>query len=388
MGLVFGEVDATAKPDLSFPPTREQVLLHDHAGTGFPSWDVLINGGAPQGVVSFNGQGLEIISPDVSSASPNGQAFGAAALNRFSRPSTGLKVYLIWDWKFRVFRSNNGVYSYTKGLEFGLDTADFGTAGTGGSGLGGLEPVSANRTLCMARCALYDEAGVYYGGKWQMNAGAASAPAMTDLKDLSNNLISPTVAGYERLMVGMNYGKWMRQKTEMVIDLTPQVVAVTPLMISVTNASTAATFTGTTPISGAPVIGTSVPIGTFVASTGSGTLVLSQAATATTATLAGASCSGATVVARLEGLRHNGVGFGSLAIGSTGYSTDMTANPRAQELTAQQAVANGSGILMPAISQDAGFQGGLNVYAQIDNRSSQPSKGKLLITRCRVGVFS
>lgn len=376
-------VRAIAKPDLAFPPAREQVLLHDHAGTGFPSWDVLINGGAPAGVLSFNGQGLEIVSPDVSTGSPNGQMIGASALNRFTRPSVGSKVYLIFDWKLRVFRSASGVFTYTKGVQFGLDTADFGSAGSGGGGIGGLNPVGANRTLCMARCTLYDEgAATYYGGKWQITSGSAGAPAMVDLLDHNSALISPTTAGYEAMQVGMNYGKWLRQKTEMVIDLTPQTATRAAVTLSVTNGSTAATYTGgTSPIVGAPVTGTSVAPGTFIASTDhAGNVTLSQNATATTATLAGASSGNATVVARLEGLRHNGVGFGSLAVGPVGYEPNVSKNARANELKQTGFV--------PAQSTDAGFQGGLNIYAQIDNRSNQLSKAKLVIARVRVVAFS
>jgi hypothetical protein len=112
--------------------------------------------------------------------------------------------------------------------------------------------------------------------------------------------------------VGMNYGKWVRQYTEQVFDLT------------------------------------------------------------------GGGVSGATS-AVLEGLRHNGVGFGSLAVGPTGYDPSILTNPRANELKTTA--------LLPAQSTDAGFQGGLNIYAQIDNRSNQLSKAKLVISRVRVVAF-
>lgn len=311
MPLVYGEVDATVKPDRAFPPARRQVLLHDHAGTGFPSWVALVNGGAPAGVVSFNGHGLEIISPDVSTASPNGQMFGASALNRLTRPAgVGVggwnKVYLEWEWYARVFRTAGSVFNFTKGFEFGIDTADYGTAGA--------QPVSANRTLAMTRCCIFDESDTtYYGGKWQITHGAAGSPSMVDLLDINGNKLSPTVAGYEPLTVAQNYGKWVRQYTEQVFDLT------------------------------------------------------------------GGGVSGATS-AVLEGLRHNGVGFGSLAVGPVGYEPNVSKNARANELKQTGFV--------PAQSTDAGFQGGLNIYAQIDNRSNQLSKAKLVIARVRVVAFS
>ncbi len=306
MPFVVGEVDATVKPDRTFPPARRQVLLHDHAGTGFPSWVPLMNGGAPNGVVSFNGQGLELISPDVSTASPNGQMFGASALHRLTRPAGWDKVYIEWEWYLRVFRSVASVFNYVKGPEFGIDTADWGTAGA--------QPVDANRSLAMARCCIFDENDTtYYGGKWQFTTGNAASPTYTDITDLSSQKASPTVSGYENLGVAMNYGKWVRQYTEQVFDLT------------------------------------------------------------------GGGVSGATS-AVLEGLRHNGVGFGSLAVGETGYDPSVSTNSRANEL---KKVA-----LVPAQATDAGFQGGLNIYAQIDNRSNQLSKAKLVIARCRVVAFS
>jgi hypothetical protein len=305
MGMIFGQLEATR------PTSRRRVLLHDHAGTGFPSWVPLMNGGAPAGVVSFNGQGLELISPDVSTNSPNGQMFGASALNRLARPAgvgraNGLsKVYLEWEWRARVFRTVTSVFNYSKGFEFGIDTSDYGTAGA--------QPVSANRTLAMTRCVIYDEtAAAYFGGKWQITHGDATSPSMVNITDLSGNLASPTVAGYEELAVGMNYGKWVRQYTEQVFDLT------------------------------------------------------------------GGGVSGATS-AVLEGLRHNGVGFGSLAVGPTGYDPSTLTNPRADELKTTA--------LLPAQSTDAGFQGGLNIYCQIDNRSNQLSKAKLVINRVRVVAF-
>lgn len=390
MGYVFGEVDATLKPDTAFPPARERLLLHDHAGTGFPSWEPLINGGAATGVVSFNGKGLEIVSPDVSTNTPNGQAFGASALMRMVRPAAQQKLYLIFDWTLRVFRSNNGVFTYTKGVEFGVDTADFGTAGTGAGGIGGVAPVAGNRTLCMARCLMYDEPNAtYFGGKWQLTNGSAGAPGEFDLLDLGGNLIAPSVAGYEALAVGMNYGKSLRQRTEMVIDLTPQALAESQVALSVTSGSASATYTGgQVPIVGSGILGTSVAPGTFVAAvnTGTSTVTLSQNATATTSTTAGASFSGATVTARVTGLRHNGVGFGTLA-GTSGYNDQIGSNAHANELIAQQATVSAAGITAPALSRDVGFLGGLNIYAQIDNRSTQASKSKLTLNRVRVGAF-
>lgn len=303
--MIFGQLDVV------YPPSRRRVLLDDHAGTGFPAWVPLMNGGAPAGVVSFNGQGLELISPDVATNSPNGQMFGASALNRLSRPAgsgrtAGLsKVYIEWEWSARVFRTVSSVFNYSKGFEFGIDTADYGTAGA--------QPANANRTLAMTRCVIFDEsAATYFGGKWQITHGDATAPSMVDITDKSGNLASPTVAGYEGLAVGLNYGKWIRQYTEQVFDLT------------------------------------------------------------------GGGVAGATS-AVLEGLRHNGVGFGSLAVGPTGYDPNLATNPRANEL---KTVA-----LLPAQSTDAGFQGGMNIYAQIDNRSNQLSKAKLVINSVRVVAF-
>lgn len=312
-------VGAVLEPDGNFPPARRQVLLHDHAGTGFPSWVPLMNGSLPNGVVGFNGQGLELVSPDIATNAPNGQMVGCSALNRLARPAgvgnpKGLsRIYMEWEWYARIFRAGGSVFSFTKGFEFGIDTADYGVAGSGGGGSGGLEPVLANRTLAMVRCAIFDEGNVtYYGGKWQITHGAAGAPSYIDLTDSAGNLLSPTVPGYEALQVGINQGKWLRQYTELVFDLS------------------------------------------------------------------GGGVAGATS-AVLEGLRHNGVGFGSLAAGPTGYSRDADVNARAGELLKPGFV--------PAQSADANFQGGLNVYAQIDNRSTQLSKAKLVIARCRVVAF-
>lgn len=305
MGMIFGQVEAAG------PRSRRRVLLDDHAGTGFPEWVALMNGGAPAGVVSFNGQGLELISPDVSTNSPNGQMFGASALHRMARPAgadnrSGLsKLYIEWEWRARVLRTFSSVFQYSKGFEFGIDTADFGTAGA--------QPVNANRTLAMCRCVMFDEsAATYYGGKWQITHGSAGSPSYVNITDLDGNLVSPTVTGYEALAVGMNYGKTIRQYTEQVFDLT------------------------------------------------------------------GGGVTGATS-AVLEGLRHNGVGFGSLATGPTGYDPNLSTNPRANELKTTA--------LLPAQSTDAGFQGGMNIYAQIDNRSNQLSKAKLVINRVRVVAF-
>jgi len=306
MTYVIGEVDATPKPDVSFPPARRRVLLHDHAGTGFPAWVPLMNGGAPAGVVSFNGQGLELISPDVSTAATNGQMFGASALCRLTRPAGWNKVYVEWEWYFRILRSAASVFNFSKGPQFGIDTADWGTAGS--------QPANGARTLAMTRCTIFDEdVTTYFGGKWQITHGDAASPSYVDITDLSGNVASPTTSGYQNLAVAMNYGKWVRQYTEQVFDLT------------------------------------------------------------------GGGVSGATS-AVLEGLRHNGVGFGSLAVGTTGYDSSISTNSRANEL---KTVA-----LLPAQSTDGGFQGGLNLYAQIDNRSNQLSKATLVIARCRAVAFS
>lgn len=392
MGVLDAPVQKVAlKPDLiSFPSTRDQLLLHDHAGTGFPSWEPLINGGqAAAGSLSFNGRGLELISPDVSTSSPNGQIAGCSALHRLTRPNAQSRVYMKFEWRARVFRTSAGVFSFSKGFEFGIDTADWGTASLGGTGSGGLEPVAANRTLAMVRCCIQDESNTtYYGGKWQINAGSAAAPSWIDLKDGSNNLISPTVAGYEALQVGMNYGKWLRQRTELVFLLTPvTVTAASPVTLSTTASSTAVSYTGAVdPVAGAPVTGTSVSLGTYIASvnTAAKTAVLSVNATATTNTQAGAAFTASTLVARLEGLRHNDIGFGSLA-GTSGYNNSVSTNSHANDLLNQQGVVSGTAI--PAISQDQGFQGGMNIYTQIDNRSNQLSKAKLLIERAKVVAF-
>ena len=73
------------------------------------------------------------------------------------------------------------------------------------------------------------------------------------------------------------------------------------------------------------------------------------------------------------------VGFGSLASGETGYDPSTGTNARANELKQVD--------FIPAQSVDAGFQGGLNLYCQIDNRSSQLSKAKLCVTRVRAVAF-
>lgn len=293
-------------PDSSFPPQRRRVLLHDHAGTGFPSWVPLMNGGQATGPIHFNGQGLELVSPDVAGNTPNGQAFGASALNRLTRHAAFTKLYIEWEWSFRIFRSVTSVFNYSKGPEFGIDTADFGAAST-------TQPANGNRTLAMTRCTMFDESATkYFGGKWQITHGDAASPSYVDITDADGNVASPTVNGYEGLAVGMNYGKWLRQYTEQVFDLT------------------------------------------------------------------GGGVSGATS-AVLEGLRHNGIGFGSLANGAEGYDADVSTNTRANELKTTS--------LLPAQSTDGGFQGGLNIYCQIDNRSNQLSKAKLLIHRVRVVAF-
>lgn len=312
MGVLDSNVhQSIPRIDTHFPPSRRQLLLHDHAGTGFPSWVPLMNGGAPAGVVSFNGHGLELISPDVMTNSPNGQMFGASALNRLSRPmgvgQGGFsKIYVEWEWYARIFRTASAVFNYSKGFEFGIDTADHGSPSA-------TQPALGNRTLAMARCCIFDESGpAYHGGKWQMCTGDAASPGWTNITDKDGKVASPVTPGYERLAVGMNYGKWIRQYTEQVFDLT------------------------------------------------------------------GGGVTGATS-AILEGLRHNGVGFGSLANGPVGYDPKIATNPRANELKTPG--------LVPAKATDAGFQGGLNIYCQIDNRSNQLSKAKLVIARVRVVAF-
>jgi hypothetical protein len=390
MSYVVGEVTATHKPDFSFPPAGAKVLLHDHAGTGFPSWVPLLGGGTTAaGSVAFNGLGLELISPDIATNTPNGQAAGCSALSRLTRPAGASRVYLQVEWTGRVFRTASSVFQASVGFEFGLDTADWGAAALGGIGTGGLEPTPANRTLAMVRCTMFDEGNTtYYGGKWQINVGSASTAHWQDLNDGAGNPISPTIAGYEQLLVGMNYGKVLRQYTELVLLLTPQSVtpAGGPVTLTTTSGSTSATYTGSTdPLAGGMVAGTSVTKDTFINSvnTGTKTVTLSVNATASTSTSAGASYTGATVVARIEGLRHNGMGFGSLA--GTGYDNNISTNTHANDLLAQQGTSGG--YVSPACSRDAGFQGGLNAYAQIDNRSTSASKSKLTINRYRAVAF-
>lgn len=72
------------------------------------------------------------------------------------------------------------------------------------------------------------------------------------------------------------------------------------------------------------------------------------------------------VTMKYEGLRHNGIGFGSLPDG-TGYTP--TAPVKATNLSTTA----------PAATTDDQFVNGFNIYAQIDNRSTQPSKAKLYI---------
>jgi hypothetical protein len=391
MPLIFGEVDATEKPDLGFRPSRDQVLLHDHAGTGFPSWVGLLGGGATaHGSVAFANGGLELISPDVGTGSPNGQVAGCSALHRLTRPANASRVYIQAEWTGRVFRTASSVFQACVGFEFGLDTADWGAAAVGGIGTGGLEPTPGNRTLAMVRCTMFDEGNtIYYGGKWQIGVGSASQAHWQDLLDGAGNPISPAIAGYEQLLVGMNYGKTMRQYTELVVLLTPQTVSPAggPITLTTTNSSTSATYTGAVdPLIGGYALGTSLTKDTFITAvnTGTKTVTLSVAASASTATSAGAAYQGVTVVGRIEGLRHNGLGFGSL-YGATGYSNDPAVNTHTNDLLNQQG-SNG-GYASPACSRDAGFQGGMNAYVQIDNRSNQASKSKMTISRYRAVAF-
>jgi hypothetical protein len=69
---------------------------------------------------------------------------------------------------------------------------------------------------------------------------------------------------------------------------------------------------------------------------------------------------------KYEGLRHNGIGFGSLPDGSGHNAAVNTKNTNMPSVS-------------PAASIDDQFVNGFNIYAQIDNRSTQPSKSKLYI---------
>jgi hypothetical protein len=149
------------------------------------------------------------------------------------------------------------------------------------------------------------------------------------------------------------------------------------------------TYTGTpVPVVGAPVTGTGIPLGTTISSvnTGAGTLVIDQ----NTSAASGSGCVAANprFVAAVEGLRHNGVGFGSLSGGARGYTVPVNGQ-RSGELLTQMGVqtVGGQPQCVPACSVDSGFQGGMNIYTQIDNRSNQPSKAKLVVPRVRVLSF-
>lgn len=306
MTLIFGEVDATPRTDTSFPPSRRQVLLHDHAGTGFPSWVPLMDGSTPRGICSFDGTGLVITSEHNHYGGVNAQFYNPLALTRLTRPGGFAKLYVEWEWSARVFVYYNAGAKWTgvKGWSLGIDTC--GSAS-------GAQPAAGPRTLAFPRCVNYDEGtSTLHSGAWQITTGDATAPSFTYLTDKDGALASPVTPGYEGLTVGLNYGKAVRQYTEQVYDL-----------------------------SGGGVVG------------------------ATTAVL--------------EGLRHNGVGFGSLAIGGKGYDPNIATNPRANEL---KTVA-----LLPAQTTDGQFQNGLNLMAQIDNRSTQDSRNTLWINRVRAVAF-
>lgn len=396
MGFIFGEVDSTAKPDKSFPPASADVLLDDHPGSGFPTWVPLLGGGLTSaGSVSFDGTGLQLISPDVGTNTPDGQAAGCSVLSRDTRPPVAQRIYIRTIWQARAFHVASSVFQASVGYEFGLDTSDWGDATVGGIGTGGLEPTPGNRTLAMVRCTQFDEGNTtYYGGKWQINVGSADQARWRDLLDYSGAKISPTTPGYERLLVGQNYAKTLRQYTELVVLLTPQVL--TPVTsggvtLTVTSASTAFSYTGSEdPVLGGWVKGTSVGKDVYITgvNTGAKTGTLSVAASASTSTQAGAAYVGTTITARIEGLRHNGVGFGSLA-GASGYDRNTGTNSRANELLNQQGLYMDSGTpcASPACTRDVGFQGGMNHYVQVDNRSTQVSKQTMWINRYRAVAF-
>lgn len=306
MGLVFGTVDATPKPDTSFPPARRRVLLHDHAGTGFPSWVPLFDSVTPRGICSFDGQALVITTGHEHFGGVNAQFYSSMALSRLTRPGGFTKLYVEWEWSARVFVyfAAEAKWTGVKGWSFGIDTCDSASGG---------QPAAGRRTLAFPRCLNYDEAGaVLHSGKWQLTTGDAAAPVFTDLTDVGGNLASPITPGYEGLTVGLNYGKTVRQYTEQVYDLT------------------------------------------------------------------GGGVAGATT-AVLEGLRHNGVGFGSLAVGGVGYDPNIATNPRASELKTTA--------LLPSRTLDGQFQNGLNLMAQIDNRSTTDSRNTLYIYRVRAVSF-
>lgn len=397
MSYVVGEVNSTSKPDKSFPPASADVLLDDHPGSGFPTWVPLLGGGLTSaGSVCFDGSGLQLISPDVSTGTPDGQAAGCSVLSRDVRPPAAQRVYIRAIWQARSFHVASSVFQSSVGYEFGLDTSDWGDATVGGIGTGGLAPTPGNRTLAMIRCTQFDEGETkYYGGKWQINVGSADQARWRDLLDYNGNKIAPSTPGYERLLVGQNYAKTLRQYTEIVMLLTPQ--QITPVTsggvtLTVTSASTAFSYTGTdNPILGGWVRGTSVGKDVFITgvNTGAKTGTLSVAASASTSTQAGAAYVGATITGRIEGLRHNGLGFGSLAGGATGYDRDTATNPRANELLNRQGLYDDAGTpcAAPACSRDVGFQGGMNHYVQIDNRSTQASKQTMWINRYKAVAF-
>lgn len=268
-------------PDTSFPPAYSRVILHDNQSTGFRSWVPLHDGNQPRGMGGFDGSALVSMTEDRKAWGDVASVFHSSGwLSRLTLPAGASRIYLRWEWAIRLWRGDN----YSKGPSFGLDTDDGGDPGT-------FAPAHGRRYLLTNRCNLFDEAGVYYGGKWQASSGGVTAPGMADLKDHEGDLISPFK--YPRMGVGQNYGKVLRQYTEQVLNV---------------------------------------------------------------------------VDFRFEGLRHNGVGFGSLPTGG-GYAPDAASNPRADELTG----------VVPSAGIDDGFINGCNIYFQLDNRSNQPSKGTLYV---------
>lgn len=281
MGFIFGAVDSVNTPDMSFPPRHSRVILHDNSATGFRSWAPLHDANQPRGMGGFDGAALVLMTEDKPTTGDNSAQFHTSAwLSRLTIPAAATRVYLRWEWAIRIYRGG----TFSKGPQFGLDIDDGGVAGS-------FAPANGNRYLMMQRCTMFDEAGTYYGGKWQYQSGAVATPAMTNLTDYQGALISPFK--YPRMGVGQNYGKVLRQYSEQVLDVT-----------------------------------------NF----------------------------------RYEGLRHNGIGFGSLPTGG-GYDANLASNPRANELAG----------FVPASGIDDQFVNGCNIYAQLDNRSNQPSKGTLYV---------
>lgn len=303
MNYVFGEVASTPRTDTSFPPSRRQVLLHDHAGTGFPTWVPLMDGSTPRGLCSFDGTALIITSGHEHYGGTNAQYYNPLVTSRLTRPGGFNKLYVEWEWSARVYVYYTAGAKWTgvKGWSLGIDTSD---------GVAGAQPADSNRTLAFPRCVNYDEGtATLHSGAWQLTTGDAAAPGFTYLTNAAGQTISPVTAGMGALAVGLNYGKVLRQYTEQVFDL-----------------------------SGGGVAG------------------------ATTAVL--------------EGLRHNGKGFGSLLDG-VGYDPNIATNPEADSLKAT----------VPAQCLDGQFQNGLNLMAQIDNRSTTDSKNTLCIYRVRAVAF-